>query len=49
MDMNGTHQVLPYADDAHLIGDVIRIIEKNSDLLLNACKGITLAVNARKN
>ena len=27
MDMNGTHQVLAYADDVNLIGDDIRTIE----------------------
>ena len=42
--MNGTHQVLPYADDVHLIDDDIRTIERNADVLLNACKDIGLAV-----
>ena len=31
LDMNGTHQVLAYADDVNLIGDDIRIIERNAD------------------
>ena len=38
LDMNGTHQVLAYADDVNLIGDDIRTIERNADVLLNACK-----------
>ena len=38
LDMNGTHQVLAYADDVNLIGDDIRTIERNTDVLLNACK-----------
>ena len=38
--MNGTHQVLAYADDVNLIGDDIRTIEINADVLLNACKDI---------
>ena len=38
--MNPTHHVLTYADGVNLIGDDIRIIERNADLLLNACKGI---------
>ena len=46
--MNGTHQVLDYADDVNLIGDDIRTIERNADLLLNACKDIGLAVNTGK-
>ena len=38
--MNGTHQVLAYADDVNLIGDDIKTIERNADELLNACKDI---------
>jgi Reverse transcriptase (RNA-dependent DNA polymerase). len=44
LDMNGTHQVLAYADDVNLIGD-IRTIERNADVLLNACQNIGLPVN----
>ena len=47
-DMNGTHQVLAYADDVNLIGDDIRTIERNADVLLNACKDIGLVVNTGK-
>ena len=46
--MNDTHQVLAYANDINLIGDVIRTIERNADVLLNACKDVSLAVNKRK-
>ena len=46
--MNGTHQILAYADDVNLIGDDIRTIERNVDVLLNACKDIGLAVNIGK-
>ena len=35
LDMNGTHQVLAYADDVNVIGDDIRTIERNADVLLN--------------
>ena len=35
--MNGTHQVLAYADDVNSIGDDIRI-ERNADVLFNVCK-----------
>ena len=45
--MNGTHQVLAYADDVNLIGNDIRI-ERNPDVLLNVCKYIDLAVNTGK-
>ena len=54
LDMNGTHQVLAYVDDVNVIGDDIRTIEhirtieRNADMLLNACKDIGLAVNTGK-
>ena len=46
--MNGTHQILAYANDVNLIGDDIRTIERNADVLFNACKDIGLAVNTAK-
>ena len=46
--MNGTHQVLAYADEKNLIGDDVRTIEWNAYVLLNACKDIGLAVNTLK-
>ena len=36
---------LAYADDVHLIGDDIRTIERNADVLLNACEDSSLTVN----
>jgi len=39
---------LAYADDANLIGVDIRTIEVNTNVVLNACKDIGLAVNTRK-
>ena len=48
LDINGTHLVLAYADDVNLIGNDIRTIERNADVLLNACKDIGLAVNLGK-
>ena len=35
-------------DDVNLIGDDIRTIERNGDVLLNACKDISLAENTGK-
>ena len=43
LDMNGTLQVLAYADDVNLMGDDIRTIERNADMLSNACKDEHLA------
>ena len=49
LDMNSTHQVpLVNADDENLMSDDIRKIEKNTGVLLNACKDIGLAVNTRE-
>ena len=42
--MNGTHQILAYAEDVNLIGDDIRTIERKGD----AYKNIGLAVNTGK-
>ena len=36
-----------YADYVNLIGNDIRITERNADVLLNSCKNIGLAVNKR--
>jgi hypothetical protein len=38
---------LVFADDVNLIGDTIRI-ERNADVLLNACKDTALAVSTGK-
>ena len=46
--MNGTHQLLAYADEVNLISDGIRTIERIAYVSLNACKVIGLAVNTRK-
>ena len=47
--MNGTHLVLAYADDVNLMGDDVSTIERNVEVLLNACKDIGLAENTGKN
>ena len=48
LNLNGTLQVLAYADDANLIDDDIKTIERNALVLLNACKDIGLSVNTGK-
>ena len=40
--------VMINAYDVNLIGDDIRTIDRNIDVLLNACKDIGLAVNKGK-
>jgi hypothetical protein len=48
LDIIGSHRVLALTDDVNLIGDDIRTIEITTDVLLNTCKDIGLAVNIRK-
>jgi hypothetical protein len=38
MKLNGTHQLLAYADDVNLLGDNIDTIEKNTETLSDASK-----------
>ena len=47
LDMKGIHQILDY-EDVSIIGDDIREIERNADMLLNGCNNIDLA-GATKN
>jgi hypothetical protein len=46
--LNGTHQLLAYADDVNLLGDNINTINKNSETLIHASKEVGLEVNVEK-
>ena len=48
MKLNGTHQVLVYADDVNTLGRSVCTIEKNIQALVVASKEIGLEVNADK-
>jgi hypothetical protein len=48
LKLNGTHQLLVYADDVNLPGDNIDIIKKNIETLIDAIREVGLEVNAEK-
>jgi hypothetical protein len=40
LQLNGTHQLLDYADEMNLLGDNIEIINKNTGTLIDASKEV---------
>jgi hypothetical protein len=48
MKLNGTHQLLAYADDVNLLGDNIDTIKKNTETLIDASKEVGLETNVEK-
>jgi hypothetical protein len=48
LELNGTHQLLVYADDVNLLSDSMNTIKENTDTLSKASRDIGLEINAEK-
>ena len=45
LKLNGTHQLLVYADDVKILGGSVHTVEKNTEIVAVASKEIRLEVN----
>jgi hypothetical protein len=48
LKLNGTHQLLAYADDVNLLGDNIDTVKENTETLIDASKEVGLEINIEK-
>jgi hypothetical protein len=48
LKLNGTHQLLVYADNVNIVGGSIRTVKENAEAFVVASKEIVLEVSANK-
>jgi hypothetical protein len=48
LELNGTHQLLVYADDVNLLADSINTIKENTQTLIDGISDVGLEINAEK-
>jgi len=48
LTLNGTHQLLAYADDVNILGGSIHTLKENAEALVAATREIELEVSADK-
>ena len=48
LKLNGTHQILAYADDVNILGGSVHMVGENTEALVVATKETGLEVNADK-
>jgi hypothetical protein len=48
LKLNGTHQLLAYADDVNLLRDNIDAIKKKTETLIDASKEVGLEINVER-